>query len=205
MQALRGHASHSTIIGISRQAGKRARPTKKGDTMNKTFVQLSEIDEARITIIMDNTIDLLIASTEVARRFESPSEWYNSPLPKAEHGFSALIKVKQNENEGTVLLDTGASTDGVLHNFEALEIDASQIRAIVLSHGHFDHAMGLTGIVEKIADRNLKIVTASGRLPATEGCIPYRKRGPRFYPAWCGYSSRERRDYRKYRTYFSSG
>ncbi len=67
-------------------------------------------------------------------------------------------KSNKTRKRGIVLLDTGASTDGVLHNFEALEIDAAQIRAIILSHGHFDHAMGLTGIVEKIADRNLKIV-----------------------------------------------
>ncbi|MBI5250367.1 MAG: MBL fold metallo-hydrolase [Desulfomonile tiedjei] len=121
-------------------------------------IPLAEIDEARITIIIDNNIDFLIPSTGVVRRFEQPSDWYNRPLPRAEHGFSALISLKRNGNEGTVLLDTGASADGVQHNFEALEIDIARIQAIILSHGHFDHAMGLARIVDKIGNQNLKIV-----------------------------------------------
>lgn len=126
--------------------------------MSTAPIRLSEVDEARITILMDNSIDLLLPSTDVVRRFERTSNWYDRPLPRAEHGFSALIGVKHNGKEGAVLLDTGASLDGVLHNFVALQIDPAQIHAIVLSHGHFDHTVGLHGIVERIGNPNLKII-----------------------------------------------
>jgi 7,8-dihydropterin-6-yl-methyl-4-(beta-D-ribofuranosyl)aminobenzene 5'-phosphate synthase len=130
----------------------------KGYAMNTVANQLSEIDEARVTIIMDNTIDLLIASSDIAQRYESAPDWYNRKLPRAEHGFSALVEVKKNGKEESVLLDTGASTDGVLHNIEALDIDVTKIHAIILSHGHFDHTVGLHSVVEKIANPELKIV-----------------------------------------------
>jgi 7,8-dihydropterin-6-yl-methyl-4-(beta-D-ribofuranosyl)aminobenzene 5'-phosphate synthase len=45
-----------------------------------------------------------------------------------------------------------------LHNLDALEIEAREIQAIVLSHGHADHAMGLPGLVERLGTRQLPLV-----------------------------------------------
>src|SRR5262249_30507397 len=78
--------------------------------------------------------------------------------PLAEHGFSALIRVKRGEKSGTVLFDTGVSRRGILYNLDALEVDAADIQAIVLSHGHADHALGLPGLVERLGRRNLPLV-----------------------------------------------
>jgi 7,8-dihydropterin-6-yl-methyl-4-(beta-D-ribofuranosyl)aminobenzene 5'-phosphate synthase len=76
----------------------------------------------------------------------------------AEHGFSALITVKQGDNSGAVLFDTGVTRKGLLHNLDALEIDAKDIQAIVLSHGHPDHAMGLPGLIDRLGTRHLPLV-----------------------------------------------
>jgi 7,8-dihydropterin-6-yl-methyl-4-(beta-D-ribofuranosyl)aminobenzene 5'-phosphate synthase len=121
-------------------------------------ISLPEVDEAKITLIMDNSVDLLVASTDVARRFPLGPNPFDRPLPMAEHGFSALITVKQGDNSGAVLFDTGVTRKGLLHNLDALEIDAKDIQAIVLSHGHPDHAMGLPGLIDRLGTRHLPLV-----------------------------------------------
>ncbi len=122
---------------------------------SKSNIPLLEVDEVKITIIMDNTVDLLMASTEVASRFSSYSK---DVLPIAEHGFSALIQVKSGDKQGTVLLDTGMTANGVLHNMTALGIDLSDLQAVVISHGHCDHTLGLPNIIEKLGTQQCSLV-----------------------------------------------
>jgi 7,8-dihydropterin-6-yl-methyl-4-(beta-D-ribofuranosyl)aminobenzene 5'-phosphate synthase len=57
-----------------------------------------------------------------------------------------------------VLFDTGVSRDGILYNMDAMEVQASDIQAIVLSHGHADHAMGLPGLIDRLGKRGLPLV-----------------------------------------------
>jgi 7,8-dihydropterin-6-yl-methyl-4-(beta-D-ribofuranosyl)aminobenzene 5'-phosphate synthase len=107
---------------------------------------------------MDNAIDLLMAGSDVARRFPLGPNPFERPQPIAEHGFSALIQVKRGERSGTVLFDTGVSRTGILYNMDAMEIDAGVIQAIILSHGHADHAMGLPGLLDRLGRRSLPLV-----------------------------------------------
>lgn len=122
------------------------------------MIPLQEVDEARITLVMDNAIDVLMSSTPVAKRLPLGPNPFERPAPRAEHGFSALITVKQGDRVGKVMFDTGVSPDGILHNMDTLEIDAHDLHAVVLSHGHADHAMGLPGLVERLGIRNLPLV-----------------------------------------------
>jgi 7,8-dihydropterin-6-yl-methyl-4-(beta-D-ribofuranosyl)aminobenzene 5'-phosphate synthase len=57
-----------------------------------------------------------------------------------------------------VLFDAGVSRDGVLHNLDALGVELGDVRAIVLSHGHADHANGLEGVVRRLGRRGLPLV-----------------------------------------------
>lgn len=116
-------------------------------------IVLPEVDEVRVTLVMDNSIDVLMASTDVVRRFPLGPNPFERPQPMAEHGFSALIRVKRGEKSGTILFDTGVSRRGILHNLDALEVDLADIQAIVLSHGHADHALGLPGLMERLGRR----------------------------------------------------
>ena len=43
----------------------------------------------------------------------------------------------------TTLVDTGLSPDAMVTNAGRLGLDLSGVHAVVLSHGHFDHAGGL--------------------------------------------------------------
>lgn len=59
-----------------------------------------------------------------------------------EYGLSFLIEAGNNR----ILFDTGQGT-ALLHNANALHIDLTQIDSVVLSHGHIDHAGGLTQVI----------------------------------------------------------
>ena len=126
--------------------------------MAESRLWIPPVDEATITVVMDNSIDLLMPSTEIAYRFPLSHDAFKNPLPLAEHGFSVLIRTKRGEKEAAVLFDTGVSRKGLLYNLDALEIDLKTLRAIVLSHGHPDHAMGLPGIIDRLGTRNLPLV-----------------------------------------------
>jgi 7,8-dihydropterin-6-yl-methyl-4-(beta-D-ribofuranosyl)aminobenzene 5'-phosphate synthase len=119
---------------------------------------LPEADAVKITLLMDNSIDILMAGSEVVQRFPLRPDLFGHLQPLAEHGFSALIRVTQGQKSSTVLFDTGVTRQGILHNVDALEINLQDIQAIVLSHGHADHAMGLPGLVERLGTRQLPLV-----------------------------------------------
>lgn len=126
--------------------------------MRQASIPLPEVDEAKIKIVMDNSIDVLMSSTEVAQRLPLGPNPFERTSPVAEHGFSVLIEVKRGEKRGSVLFDTGVSRKGILNNVDALEIDTQDIQAIVLSHGHPDHAMGLPGLIDRLGTHNLPLV-----------------------------------------------
>ena len=124
----------------------------------KSLFVLSEVDEVRITLIVDNTFDMLLASTEQAKRYPLGPNPFERSLPIAEHGYSALIRVRRGKKEGAILFDTGVSKRGLLYNMDALEIGTKDLQAVILSHGHADHALGLPGLVERLGKQRLPLI-----------------------------------------------
>ncbi len=130
-------------------------------------IALEPVDEIVITTLVDNVYDALLAGdkrttrasfrvgTARAPQFEAGST--NVGL-MAEHGFSALVTVRRGDSTTTVLFDTGLSPDAMVTNADRLGVDLSAIQAVVLSHGHFDHAGGLAGLAGKQGPRSLPMV-----------------------------------------------
>ncbi len=122
------------------------------------LLALPAIDGVEITTVMDNSLDLLMASTPVAQRFPAHRDLFSRHQLRAEHGASFLVTALSQGNRETVLFDTGLTPDGALHNMALLGIDLCRIQAIVLSHGHPDHAQGLLGFLDKLGKRRLPVV-----------------------------------------------
>ena len=114
-----------------------------GATKCNDNLELQEADRAEITTVIDNYTDVLLTSTEVAKRPRIISQ-----APLAEHGLSMLIKVFRGSEEHTILFDAGWSDIGVPFNLKLFGIDVSKVEAIVLSHGHMDHFGALTEILK---------------------------------------------------------
>jgi 7,8-dihydropterin-6-yl-methyl-4-(beta-D-ribofuranosyl)aminobenzene 5'-phosphate synthase len=132
-------------------------------------MRLPEIDGAEVLCLVDNVIDGLLPSTDVAKRAPiRPTEGPFEPAPlmasgraaetlRAEHGLSVLITTHRGDRRSRVLLDAGMTVDGLAHNMEVLRVDPETIEAVVLSHGHFDHTAGLSGLVA-LGKRGLPLV-----------------------------------------------
>ncbi len=137
-------------------------------------MSIREIGKISITILMDNSTDLLLKNSAHALR--NPlimNERLNLPPPVAEHGFSALINIVNDNNSSsgndsnrqnltentdgntnyTYLFDTGVTEDGVIRNADLLGMDFGNIDGIILSHGHFDHSTGLVNILKRISSK----------------------------------------------------
>jgi 7,8-dihydropterin-6-yl-methyl-4-(beta-D-ribofuranosyl)aminobenzene 5'-phosphate synthase len=130
-------------------------------------VTLEPVDEVVVTMLMDNSFDGLMGDMGPARRAPLPrlptlpapqfEEGHTYPGLIAEHGFSALVTVRRRERSHTLLFDTGISPDGVATNAERLEVDGAAIEAVVLSHGHLDHAGGFIGLARHRHGKSLPL------------------------------------------------
>src|SRR5947208_6289731 len=76
----------------------------------------------------------------------------------AEHGFSALVSVERGDERSTVLYDAGLTPDAVARNLDVLQVPVSELRAIVISHGHADHHGGLEGLIRRRGRSRLPLV-----------------------------------------------
>ncbi len=130
-------------------------------------IRLEPVDEVRITTIVDNVFDgLLVDGRQVtraqlgayrptARQFDLGATYGGL---RAEHGFAALVQVRRGERSWTLLFDTGLTPDAMVDNADRIEVDLGSIQAVVLSHGHFDHAGGLQGLGDRLGPARMPLV-----------------------------------------------
>ena len=130
-------------------------------------IALEPVDEIVITTLVDNVYDALLTGDGYTTRAPFSAGLARAPQFEtgsttvglmAEHGFSALVSVRRGTTTTTLLFDTGLSPDAMVTNAGRLGVDLSGIQAVILSHGHFDHAGGLAGLAGGRGTRSLPMV-----------------------------------------------
>ena len=79
---------------------------------------------------------------------ENSASLDNSSL-YAQHGLSIFLELNFGSESMKLLWDTGASSEVMLHNADALDLDLCHLDLICLSHGHYDHTGGLMGVLQR--------------------------------------------------------
>ena len=123
-----------------------------------TEMPLKEVDKAEILIILDNYIDIFLASTEHVKRFPLAPDALSRETLVAEHGFAALVSVTRGDTSDSLLFDAGLSKNGLMHNMDVLEVRPNELHTIVLSHGHVDHTNGLMGMLARLGERRMALL-----------------------------------------------
>lgn len=137
--------------------------------MNET-IELPPLESVTITTLADNVSDMLLQDVGPARR--PPLNDRSAPRVaaptleggelgdalQAEHGFSALVTFRKNGTEHRVLFDTGLTPNGMIENMRRLDLSPKDVEALVLSHGHFDHTVGINGLISAIGKVNLPVM-----------------------------------------------
>jgi 7,8-dihydropterin-6-yl-methyl-4-(beta-D-ribofuranosyl)aminobenzene 5'-phosphate synthase len=135
-------------------------------------IALQPVDGVQVTTLMDNSSDALLPDEGLVRRWGLAGT--AGPLPivpnamaeggksfdflRAEHGFSALVEIQHGGSARRVLFDAGVTPDGLIGNLDRLALPPDTFEAIVFSHGHFDHVMGLDGIARRLGRTNLPVI-----------------------------------------------
>jgi 7,8-dihydropterin-6-yl-methyl-4-(beta-D-ribofuranosyl)aminobenzene 5'-phosphate synthase len=121
-------------------------------------VTLQPVDLIEITIVVDNSIDTLLPSTQTAQRAPLPWDYFDREPLISEHGYALLLTVFRNGRQDSILYDAGLGRNTAVHNLDVLGIQLTHLRAVVLSHGHADHHGGLEGIYQRTGRLHLPLV-----------------------------------------------
>lgn len=133
-----------------------------------SVISLRPVDAASVTVLVDNFTDILLPPQGVAKRtpprpngprVTAPlfAEGNTMAMPRAEHGFSALVTITMGEQVHRILFDTGVTPDGMIENMRLFELSPRDVEALVLSHGHWDHTAGLNGLVRELGTVNMPV------------------------------------------------
>ena len=117
-----------------------------------------EVDALDVLVLVDNVTDSLSSNPPTVL-----PEWSvlltggklrvlaGSNICCAHHGLSLLLTARVGSRNRTLLFDAGPAAATFQRNTEILGVDFASVEAVVLSHGHWDHAGGLLAAVESIA------------------------------------------------------
>ena len=130
------------------------------DQAETAAAALKAVDQVEVLVLVDNLSDFLSTVPESVTS-ELPglmraglTELSGEGLCCAPWGFSLVVTARLGDIAHTVLFDAGPEGYAVERNGARLGLDFGAIEAIVLSHGHFDHAGGMLAALDRIHGAN---------------------------------------------------
>jgi len=121
---------------------------------------IEPVDSLEITVVVDNVTDSLsstpkLVETEFAGAWRRGMKWLGGKcLCCAAHGLSCLITVRTGGASHSLLFDTGPDEWVFERNVVRLSLDLGQVGAMMLSHGHWDHAGAMPRALQLITLTN---------------------------------------------------
>ncbi len=118
--------------------------------------QLAPVDSLTIDVLVDNHSDALssvapgITSEWQRARNAGHAELSGDGHCCANHGLSLVVTARRGATTRRVLFDAGPAAASIDYNSDRLDLDLPQTDAVVLSHGHWDHAGGLPAALRQI-------------------------------------------------------
>lgn len=82
---------------------------------------------------------------------------YESPF-WGQHGISFLIEAYGNNSKKNVLVDVGQNHEALIHNMKLLNVKPETIDAIVVTHCHYDHTLGIVDMLQAIGKEDLPVI-----------------------------------------------
>src|ERR1043166_3271293 len=128
-----------------------------GRTRQPVMHSLQPVDRLEFQILIDNLTDSLsTAPANVTLEWPALMRAGMRQLSGrcqccANHGLAIVVRAFRNGTGHTVLFDAGPVEFAVEYNGTRLGIDFGAIDAVVLSHGHWDHAGGLPMVFDLVA------------------------------------------------------
>jgi 7,8-dihydropterin-6-yl-methyl-4-(beta-D-ribofuranosyl)aminobenzene 5'-phosphate synthase len=117
---------------------------------------MATADRVEVLVIVDNVTDNLSSlpgdvENEMPRLWRRGlRRWSGRCMCCAAHGLSCAITARIGDTARTLLFDTGPDPWVFERNVDRLGFDMGSVDAVVLSHGHFDHAGAMLRALEMI-------------------------------------------------------
>jgi len=123
-------------------------------------MHIQAVDKLKIQVLVDNVTDSLSSVPENVThemaylRKNGMTELSGECLCCGAHGLSLLITASQGKAEHHLLFDAGPEGEVFARNVNKLNAPIGSVEAVVLSHGHWDHAGGFLTAVDLIKSKN---------------------------------------------------
>jgi 7,8-dihydropterin-6-yl-methyl-4-(beta-D-ribofuranosyl)aminobenzene 5'-phosphate synthase len=124
--------------------------------MSEPVAGLREVDSLEVLVLVDNATDNLssvpasveVETSRLLRR--GGAVVTGAGLCVAAHGLACLVTVRWADERRTLLFDAGPDGEVFSRNVQRLGADLGRVDAVVLSHGHWDHAGGMVRALDLI-------------------------------------------------------
>ena len=153
------------IIGRTAKPSTRRRPVNSALGVTEHYAtspmhELAAADRVEVLVLVDNVTDFL-SSNPAGVEGELSRFWRQGArlqaghlLCCAAHGFSCAITAWSGNKSRTLLFDCGPDGQVLRNNVQRLGFDMANVNSVFLSHGHWDHAGGMTEALDLICAAN---------------------------------------------------
>ena len=121
---------------------------------------LKPVDALEVSVLVDNAVDPLstvpsgVANDHIVLRGKGMMVLSGHAWCCANHGLSLVITARIGSDIQILLFDTGPEAYTLARNGDRLRTPFSEVGAIVLSHGHWDHGGGLPEAIRLVTSAN---------------------------------------------------